>query len=121
MDRRRMTAIGVLVAAAGLTAAVTVPSFAGEEPRRAAPAADGVAPEVLDAMGRDLALTRDQAVKRLRTERWAAVRPRRPGAERKGSRPVARRLFGLRSPRRRRNAHTGPGHADFVKAERAHR
>ena len=72
MDRRRMTAIGVLVAAAGLTAAVTVPSFAGEEPRRAAPAADGVAPEVLDAMGRDLALTRDQAVKRLRTERWAA-------------------------------------------------
>ncbi|RBQ12363.1 MULTISPECIES: S1 family peptidase [Micromonospora] len=72
MDRRRMTAIGVLVAAAGLTAAVTVPSFAGEEPRRAAPATDGVAPEVLDAMGRDLSLTRDQAVKRLRTERWAA-------------------------------------------------
>ncbi|MBB5112242.1 hypothetical protein FHU28_002081 [Micromonospora echinospora] len=72
MDRRRMTAIGVLVAAAGLTAAVTVPSFAGEEPRRAAPVTDGVAPEVLDAMGRDLSLTRDQAVKRLRTERWAA-------------------------------------------------
>ncbi|WP_246248086.1 hypothetical protein [Micromonospora maritima] len=42
MDRRRMTAIGVLVAAAGLTAAVTLPSFAGEGPRRAAPAADGV-------------------------------------------------------------------------------
>ncbi|WBB72214.1 S1 family peptidase [Micromonospora sp. WMMD1128] len=72
MDRRRMTAIGVLVAAAGLTAAVTLPSFAGEEPRRAAPTADGVAPEVLDALGRDLSLTRDQAVRRLRTERWAA-------------------------------------------------
>ncbi|SCG77708.1 S1 family peptidase [Micromonospora humi] len=72
MDRRRMTAIGVVVAAAGLTAAVTLPSFAGEEPRRAAPAADGVAPEVLDALGRDLSLTRDQAVRRLRTERWAA-------------------------------------------------
>ncbi|ATO14388.1 serine protease [Micromonospora sp. WMMA2032] len=72
MDRRRMTAIGVLVAAAGLTAAVTLPSFAGEGPRRAAPAADGVAPEVLDALGRDLSLTRDQAVRRLRTERWAA-------------------------------------------------
>ncbi|MGC4891802.1 S1 family peptidase [Micromonospora sp. DT227] len=72
MDRRRMTAIGVLVAAAGLTAAVTLPSFAGEEPRRAAPAADGIAPEVLDALGRDLSLTRDQAVRRLKTERWAA-------------------------------------------------
>ncbi|WP_233600824.1 MULTISPECIES: S1 family peptidase [Micromonospora] len=75
MDRRRMTAIGVVVAAVGATAAVTLPSFAGENAttRRAAPAAsDGAAPEVLDALSRDLSLTREQAVRRLRTERWAA-------------------------------------------------
>nr|WP_245670166.1 S1 family peptidase [Micromonospora mirobrigensis] len=73
-----MTAIGVVVAAVGLTAAVTLPSFAGENavPRPAdrAPtvAPDGVAPEVVAALGRDLSLTREQAVRRLRTERWAA-------------------------------------------------
>lgn len=75
MDRRRITAIGVLVAAAGAAAAVTLPSFAGEgaAPRGGAPAAsDGVAPEVVDAMSRDLSLSREQAVKRLKTERWAA-------------------------------------------------
>ncbi|KAB1914868.1 S1 family peptidase [Micromonospora sp. AMSO31t] len=74
MDRRRMTAIGVLVAAAGTAAAVTLPSFAGENPtRRTAPvASDGVAPEVLDALSRDLSLTRDQAARRLKTERWAS-------------------------------------------------
>ncbi|SBT53409.1 S1 family peptidase [Micromonospora auratinigra] len=84
MDRRRMTAIGVLVAAAGLTAAVTLPSFAGENaaPRRSAPAAsDGAAPEVLDALGRDLSLTRDQAARRLKTERWAAGTANRLRAE----------------------------------------
>ncbi|WP_200209040.1 S1 family peptidase [Micromonospora coerulea] len=75
MDRRRVTAIGVLVAAAGAAAAVSLPSFAGENaaPRRTAPvASDGVAPEVLDAMSRDLSLTRDQAVQRLTAERRAA-------------------------------------------------
>lgn len=75
MDRRRMTAIGVVVVAVGATAAVTLPSFAGESApgRRAAPpAAGGVAPEVLDAVSRDLSLTRDQAARRLATERWAA-------------------------------------------------
>ena len=75
MDRRRMTAIGVLVAAAGAAAAVTLPSFAGESaaPRGGAPAASGgVAPEGVDAMSRDLSLTREQAVQRLTRERWAA-------------------------------------------------
>lgn len=74
MDRRRMTAIGVLVAAAGTAAAVTLPSFAGENPTRltAPVASDGVAPEVLDALSRDLSLTRDQAARRLKTERWAS-------------------------------------------------
>ncbi|PZG01702.1 S1 family peptidase [Micromonospora deserti] len=77
MDRRRMTAIGVLVAAAGTAAAVTLPAVAGEGTApadraggTAAPA--GVAPEVLDAMRRDLSLSRDQAVDRLATERRAA-------------------------------------------------
>ena len=75
MDRRRMTAIGVLVAAAGAAAAVTLPSFAGESaaPRGGAPTASGgIAPEVVDAMSRDLSLSREQAVQRLTRERWAA-------------------------------------------------
>ncbi|MEH0840798.1 S1 family peptidase [Micromonospora sp. CPCC 205711] len=78
MDRRRMTAIGVVLAAAGLTAAVTLPSFAGENaaPRAGVPAGatgtGGAAPEVLDAMSRDLSLTREQAAKRLASERRAA-------------------------------------------------
>ncbi|MCI4064852.1 S1 family peptidase [Micromonospora sp. R77] len=75
MDRRRMTAIGVLVAAAGAAAAVTLPSFAGENaaPRTGSPAArGGVAPELVGALARDLSLTPDQAVARLRTERRAA-------------------------------------------------
>ncbi|MFF5171114.1 S1 family peptidase [Micromonospora sp. NPDC000089] len=79
MDRRRMTAIGVVLAAAGLTAAVTLPSFAGEN--AAAPgggeaagatATGGATPEVLDAMSRDLSLTREQAARRLAGERRAA-------------------------------------------------
>ncbi|SCG36130.1 S1 family peptidase [Micromonospora inositola] len=76
MDRRRITAIGVLVAAAGAAAAVTLPSFAGEgaAPRGGASAAsDGVAPEVVDALSRDLSLSREQAAKRLTTERRAAA------------------------------------------------
>ncbi|MFC4145409.1 S1 family peptidase [Micromonospora mangrovi] len=75
MDRRRMTAIGVLVAAAGTAAAVTLPSFAGENaaPRTGASAAsDGVAPEVVDALSRDLSLSPAQAVRRLKAERRAA-------------------------------------------------
>ncbi|WP_319458955.1 S1 family peptidase [Micromonospora sp. RTP1Z1] len=75
MDRRRITAIGVLVAAVGAAAAVTLPSFAGDgaAPRGGAPAAsDGVAPVVVDALSRDLSLSREQAVKRLKTERRAA-------------------------------------------------
>ncbi|NJP31718.1 S1 family peptidase [Micromonospora thermarum] len=75
MDRRRLTAIGVMVATVGAAAAVTLPSFAGEEaaPRggTAAPAAGDVAPEVVDAMRRDLSLSPDQVTERLATERWA--------------------------------------------------
>ncbi|MGS2614618.1 S1 family peptidase [Micromonospora sp. LZ34] len=78
MDRRRMTAIGVLVATAGAAAAVTLPALAGEG---TAPPADrtgdaaataGVAPEVVDAMRRDLSLSPEQVVDRLRSERRAA-------------------------------------------------
>ncbi|TDB78596.1 S1 family peptidase [Micromonospora sp. KC721] len=78
MDRKRMTAIGVVVAALGLTAAVTLPSFAGQSaaPGTGGPAGatatDGVAPEVVDALRRDLRLSREQAVRRLTAERQAA-------------------------------------------------
>jgi streptogrisin C len=73
-----MTALGVVLAAAGLTAAVTLPSFAGENatPRTGAPAGSaatgGVAPEVVAALSRDLSLSREQAVRRLTAERRAA-------------------------------------------------
>ncbi|MER7267668.1 S1 family peptidase [Micromonospora carbonacea] len=78
MDRRRMTAIGVLVVAAGAAAVVALPSFAGEgaappagdSGRATAPA--GADQKVVDAMSRDLRLTREQATQRLKTERWAA-------------------------------------------------
>ncbi|MFI7487564.1 S1 family peptidase [Micromonospora echinaurantiaca] len=76
MDRRRMTAIGVLVATAGAAAAVTLPALAGEGTAppadRPGGAAAGVAPEVLDAMRRDLSLSPEQVVDRLRSERQAA-------------------------------------------------
>ncbi|MEH0935134.1 S1 family peptidase [Micromonospora psammae] len=77
MDRRRMTAIGVVVAVAGVTAAVTLPSFAGENasPRAGGPAGatatGGAAGEVVAAMSRDLSLSREQAVRRLAAERRA--------------------------------------------------
>ncbi|MFI9643005.1 S1 family peptidase [Micromonospora sp. NPDC051925] len=76
MDRRRMTAIGVVLAAAGLTAAVTLPSFAGDQGASGAGGTGarvtgGVAPEVVDALSRDLRLSRDQAVRRLAAERQA--------------------------------------------------
>ncbi|MEV6799105.1 S1 family peptidase [Micromonospora rifamycinica] len=79
MDRRRMTAIGVVLAAAGLTAAVTLPSFAGDQGTPDAGGADaratgGVAPEVVDALSRDLRISRDQAVRRLTAEQQAAGR-----------------------------------------------
>ncbi|MEU7620267.1 S1 family peptidase [Micromonospora rifamycinica] len=79
MDRRRMTAIGVVLAAAGLTAAVTLPSFAGDQGTPGAGGADaratgGVAPEVVDALSRDLRISRDQAVRRLTAEQQAAGR-----------------------------------------------
>ncbi|MFI7574923.1 S1 family peptidase [Micromonospora sp. NPDC049497] len=75
MDRRRMTAIGVMVVTVGAAAAVTLPSFAGEGTTppggSAQPAPGGVAPEVVDAMRRDLSLSGGQAAARLKTERWA--------------------------------------------------
>ena len=79
MDRRRMTAIGVVLAAAGLTAAVTLPSFAGDQGTPNAGGADaratgGVAPEVVDALSRDLRISRDQAVRRLTAEQQATGR-----------------------------------------------
>ncbi|KXK61346.1 serine protease [Micromonospora rosaria] len=75
MDRRRMTAIGVVVAAVTAATAITLPSFAGDSPAPAdgpTAAAAPVTPEVVDALRRDLGLTREQAVRRLDRERWAA-------------------------------------------------
>lgn len=75
MDRRRWIAIGVMVATVGAAAAVTLPSFAGEETTSrggtAAPRTGDIAPEVAAAMRRDLSLTEDQVAARIQTERWA--------------------------------------------------
>ncbi len=75
MDRRRLTAIGVVVAAVGAAAAVTLPSFAGDRvaPSSAptSPAVEGADPEVVEAMRRDLRLDQAQVAARLKTERWA--------------------------------------------------
>ncbi|MDM4723125.1 S1 family peptidase [Micromonospora sp. WMMA1363] len=75
MDRRRWAAIGVMVATVGAAAAVTLPSFAGEKTASpgegATPTNGDLAPEVVDAMRRDLSLTAEQVTTRIRTERWA--------------------------------------------------
>ncbi|QOC93006.1 S1 family peptidase [Micromonospora craniellae] len=76
MDRRRLTAIGVVVAAVGAAAAVALPSFAGDDSApNAAPTAqavEGVDAEVVEAMRRDLGLDQAQVAARLKTERWAS-------------------------------------------------
>ncbi|GAA0397351.1 alpha-lytic protease prodomain-containing protein [Micromonospora gifhornensis] len=74
MDRRRLTAIGVVVAAVGAAAAVTLPSFAGDSgaPRvPAGQAVEGADPQVVEALRRDLGLDETQVAARLKTERWA--------------------------------------------------
>ncbi|WP_433532026.1 S1 family peptidase [Micromonospora sp. CA-263727] len=75
MDRRRLTAIGVVVAAVGAAAAVALPSFAGDgEVPTSAPtsqAVEGADPDVVEAMRRDLGLDQTQVAARLKTERWA--------------------------------------------------
>ncbi len=74
MDRRRLTALGVVVAAVGAAAAVTLPSFAGDSgaPRvPAGQAVEGADPQVVEALRRDLGLDETQVAARLKTERWA--------------------------------------------------
>ncbi|WBB89192.1 S1 family peptidase [Verrucosispora sp. WMMC514] len=77
MDRRRLTAIGVVVAAVGAAAAVALPSFAGDGGAPVgAPTSGAVAgadPDVVEAMRRDLRLNDSQVAARLKTERWAAA------------------------------------------------
>ncbi|MCZ7420302.1 S1 family peptidase [Verrucosispora sp. WMMA2121] len=76
MDRRRLTAIGVVVAAVGAAAAVALPSFAGDGGAPVgAPTSGAVAgadPDVVEAMRRDLRLNDSQVAARLKTERWAS-------------------------------------------------
>lgn len=75
MNRRRVIVTGVTVAAVVATAAVTLPSFAGDGTdggARPGPAVAGEpAPELVEALARDLKLTGEQARARLRKEAWA--------------------------------------------------
>ncbi|GAA4702656.1 S1 family peptidase [Phytohabitans rumicis] len=68
MDRRRALAIGLVLAAVGAAAGVTIPAVATTKPRTVAP---DVEPELLAALQRDLGLTANQARGRLSAERAA--------------------------------------------------
>ncbi|SDY51467.1 streptogrisin C [Micromonospora pattaloongensis] len=75
MQRRRAIAGAVMLATVGAAAAVTIPAVADDGPGRdrrpAAAPAGGAAPEMVDALRRDLRLTADQARSRLAKEEWA--------------------------------------------------
>ncbi|MEV4638446.1 S1 family peptidase [Actinoplanes sp. NPDC049548] len=74
MQRRTVVAIAATVTAAGAAVAFTLPSMAGTTPSRrpAAQSADGVAPQLLAAMKRDLGLSADQATARVQRAEWAS-------------------------------------------------
>ncbi|PRY24567.1 S1 family peptidase [Pseudosporangium ferrugineum] len=74
MQRRTVVAIAATVTAAGAAVAFTLPSMAGTTPSRrtAVQSADGVAPQLLAAMKRDLGLSADEATARLQRAKWAS-------------------------------------------------
>lgn len=75
MQRRTVVAIAATVTAAGAAVAFTLPSMAGTNSSAgdAAPQATGaVAPQLLDAMKRDLGLDADQATARIKRAAWAS-------------------------------------------------
>jgi streptogrisin C len=73
-QRRKIAVAAAVVAAAGAAVAFTLPSMAGTTPQAAkAPAgSSGVSPQILAAMQRDLGLSADQAVARLKRGKWAS-------------------------------------------------
>ncbi|MEV4702684.1 S1 family peptidase [Actinoplanes sp. NPDC049316] len=73
MQRRTVVAIAATVTAAGAAVAFTLPSMAGTTPsRRAVAQSDGVAPQLLAAMKRDLGVSADQATARVQRAKWAS-------------------------------------------------
>jgi streptogrisin C len=74
MQRRTVVAMAATVTAAGAALAFTLPSMAGTTPsgRDATPQSDGVAPQLLAAMKRDLGVSADEATARVKRAKWAA-------------------------------------------------
>jgi streptogrisin C len=74
MQRRTVVAIAATVTAAGAALAFTLPSMAGTTATHgaAAKSADGVAPQLLAAMKRDLGVGADQATAQLKRAEWAS-------------------------------------------------
>jgi streptogrisin C len=72
-QRRKIAVAAAVVAAAGAAVAFTLPSMAGTTPAPGtAPAGSGVSPQILAAMQRDLGLSPDQSVARLKRAKWAS-------------------------------------------------
>jgi streptogrisin C len=73
-QRRKIAVAAAVVAAAGAAVAFTLPSMAETTPQAAkAPAGSGgVSPQLLAAMQRDLGLSADQSVARLKRAKWAS-------------------------------------------------
>ena len=73
MQRRTVAVIAATVTAAGAAVAFTLPSMADTTPSpQAARATDGVAPQLLAAMRRDLGVTTDQATAAVKRAEWAS-------------------------------------------------
>lgn len=75
MQRRQIAVAAAVVAAVGAAVAFTLPSMAGETPtsgKTATVKTEGVAPQILAAMKRDLGLDSDQAEARLARSKWAS-------------------------------------------------
>jgi streptogrisin C len=73
MQRTRIAVAAAVVAATGAAVAFTLPSMAGTSPSgSAATNRSGVAPQILEAMKRDLGLDADAATTRLARAKWAS-------------------------------------------------
>lgn len=74
MQRRTVVALAATVTAAGAAVAFTLPSMAGTNANRgpASQSTDGVAPQLLKAMQRDLGVSADQATARVKRAEWAS-------------------------------------------------
>lgn len=78
MQRRRIVVAAAMVTAAGAAVAFTLPSMAGTSPSNrstagtSAATSTGISPQLLQAMQRDLGISGDEALARLKRQQWAS-------------------------------------------------